>query len=438
MSAPAATTTQAHSGRPARRESLGSAVLLLAVVAVAGEAAIFSVYSADGLLRLVLLVLTALGGVLLGGARCRPPSWAIAGAALLVVLALAVAPPLGNVVSDERLLIGVVVVGAASVVPAVLPVVRTAHTGKVAGVALGTATAGYGLVVLGTRPIIDVWALLQGAGRGLAAGRNPYELTFPASPPGQVDHCFTYFPGTALLTGPGVWIGGDARWAELLAVIAAAALVARQVHARGGAALGLAVLVALVPGTIRVVQQSWTEPLLLVLLVAAAVLAGRGRPVWAAVVFGLALATKQHVIVLAPLLLLWRFRVRELAVAAGTAAAVMVPLLVANPSRFIECTVEFFLAAEAPQTSLSLWLHVPVWAQLPLLALGLLAGYLLAWRCCPRTSGGFLVACAAVFLAFGLVNKQTFLNQWWLVASLVVAGLALAGGRRVTVVGATR
>lgn len=413
-----------------RRESLGSALLLVAVVTLAGEVAVFSVYSPDGLARLVLLALAALAGVLLGGARRRPPTWAIAVSALVTVRALATAPPLGNVVSDPRLLTGVVVIGAASAVPGLLPLVRTAHAGQVVAATLTAAAAGFGLVVLGSRPLIDVYALLQGAGRGLARGRNPYELSFPFSPEGQVDHCFTYLPGTALLTGPGVWLGGDARWAELVALLAAGALVAWQVRARGGARLGLAVFVVLVPGTVRVVQQSWTEPLLLVALVAGAVLADRGRLGWAAVVFGLALATKQHAVVLLPLLLLCRFRVGHLAVAVGTAAAVTLPFLAANPARFTECTVDFFRTAEAPRASLSLWLHVPAWAQVPLLVFGLVAGYLLAWRCCPRTGSGFLLASAVVFTTLGLVNKQTFLNQWWLITALVVAGLAVTGGAR--------
>lgn len=432
MSAPSDSTTATT--RPgSHRQSLGSAVLLLAVVALAGEVAIFRVYSPDGLLRLVLLVLlalAALAGVLLGGARGRPPSWAIALAALIAVRALATAPPLSNVSSDSRLLTGVLVVTAATAVPAVLPVVRPVHAGLVGAHALAATAAGYSLVVIGSRPVIDVWALLQGAGRGLAAGLNPYEMTFPAAPVGQVDDCFTYLPGTLLLTGPGVWLGGDARWAELLALITASAVVGWQVLRRGGPRIGLAVLVAVVPGSLVVVQQSWTEPLLLVALVATAVLADRGRPLWAAAAFGLALATKQHIALLLPLLLLWRWRVRDLGVTVAVAAAVTVPFLLANPSRFTECTVSFFVAAPPPPSSLSLWLHVPAWAQLPLLVIGLVAGYLVAWRCCPRTGSGLLLAAAVVFTTAGLVNKQTFLNQWWLVAALAVAGLAMTGGRR--------
>lgn len=414
-----------------RRASLGSAVLLIGAVALVGETAVQAVYTPAVLARLVVLAAVALAGLVLGGARCRPPSWAIALSALLGVRALALAPPLDNVVANDRLLTGVLVLAAATAVPALLALMRAGQPGgiqlgRVSAAALTVAAAGYGLVVLGGIPVIDVWVLLQGAGEGLAAGRNPYELAFPAAPPGQTDHCFTYLPATALLTAPGVWLG-DARWAELVALLAAGSLLAWQVAARSGARLALAVLVVVLPGTVYLVQQAWTETLLLPALVATAVLADRGRTAWAAVAFGVALATKQHVVLLAPLLLLCRFRLRDLAVAGATAGAVTLPWLLANPARFVACTTEFFLTAQAPATSLSLWLHLPEPLRLPLLVAALLAGYLLAWRYCPREGSGFLVGAAVVFTTFGLINKQTFLNQWWLVAALVVAGLALAG-----------
>jgi len=296
--------------------------LLVAVIALAGETETFPVHSPAGLAWLVLLALAALAGVLLGGARCRPPTWVIVVSALLTVRALATAPPLADVVSDPRLLTGVVVIGAASAVPALLPLVRVAHAGQVVAGTLAAAAVGYVLVVVGSRP--------------------------PS---------------------------GDTRWAGLALLLAAATLVARQVWARGGARLGLAVFLVLVPGTIQVVQQSWTEPLLLVLLLVGAILVDRWRP-----------PARR-----------WPRRVRSLAVVASAVVAAALPFLMAGP------------------------------AQLPLLALGLVAGSLLAWRCCPRTGSGFLLASAVVFTTFGLVGQQAFLGQWWLIAALVVAGLATAG-----------
>jgi hypothetical protein len=417
-----------RSGAP-RWASLGSAVLLGSSVALVGLTAINRTYSVDVLALLVVLAGLLLGGLVLGGALCRPPIWAVMVSGLLGAATLAVAPPVQYVISNDRLLIGVLVLAAAGAVPVLLPLVRPQFVGWVAGAGLAAATGGFALVIVGSTPVIDVWELLQGAGHGLAGGRNPYELTFPGSPPGQVRDCFTYLPATMLLTAPGVWLGGDARWAELVLLVATGALLCWHVRARGGTPLGLALLMVILPASGYMVQQSWTETVVLPALVGTAVLADRGRAGWAAVTFGVALASKQHVLLLVPLLLLCRFRPRELAVTAGTAAVLTLPWLLANPTRFLRCTVTLFVNAPPRTDSFSLWLLVPQPARLPVLVVALLAGYLLAWGYCPPTGAGFLVGCAVVLSTFGLLNKQTFLNQWWLVGALIVAGLALAPRR---------
>jgi hypothetical protein len=410
-----------------RWASLGSAVLLISSVVLVGDTTMDRVYRADviAVVGLVVLAELMLVGLVLGGIFRQPPSWAIVVSGLLGVAAIALAPPLKYVVFNGWLIVGVLVLAAAGVVPALLPLVRAEHAGQVAAAGLAVAAVGYALVVLGSTPVIDVWELLQGAGHGLAEGRNPYELTFPRSPPGQIRDCFTYLPATALLSAPGVWLGGDARWAELVLLVATGAMLCWHLRGRGETRLGLALLVVVLPGTVYLVQQSWTETLLLPALVGTAVLADRGRAAWAAVAFGVALAVKQHVVLLAPLVLLCRFRPRDMAASAVTAAVLTLPFLLTGPTRFVDCTVKVLLAAPPRPDSLSLWLLFPEPVRLLLLAMALLAGYLLAWRYCPRTGAGFLVGCAVVLTTFGLVNKQTFLNQWWLVSALVVAGLAL-------------
>ncbi|MGH3764721.1 MAG: hypothetical protein ACRDTX_06165 [Pseudonocardiaceae bacterium] len=417
-----------------RWASLGSAVLLSSSIALVGVTAIARAYSADVLVLLVVFAGLLLAGLVFGGALCRPPAWAVVLGGLLGVVGIVVAPPVQYVISNDWLLIGVLVLAVAGAVPVLLPLVRPELVGWAAGAGLAIAAAGFGLVILGSTPVIDVWVLLQGAGHGLAGGGNPYELAFPDSPPGQVRDCFTYLPATMLLTAPGVWLGGDARWAELVLLVASGALLSWHLRAglswhlraRDGSRLALALLVVVLPAAGYMLQQAWTETVVLPALVGTAVLVDRGRAGWAAVVFGVALASKQHVLLLVPLLLLCRFRPRELAVTAGTAAALTLPWLLANPARFVGCTVTLFLSVPPRTDSLSLWLFIPAPARLPVLVVALLAGYLLAWRYCPRTGAGFLVGCAVVLTTFGLVNKQTFLNQWWLVGALVAAGLALA------------
>jgi hypothetical protein len=108
--------------------------------------------------------------------------------------------------------------------------------------------------------------------------------------------------------------------------------------------------------------------------------------------------------------------------------AVSLPWLVINPSRFTQCTASFFLGEQAPPKALSIWRILPTPVQMPLLILGLVLAFGIAlWRC-PKTPAGFLVSAGTVFVVFDLVNKQTFVNQWWLAASLLVSGIVLGGG----------
>jgi hypothetical protein len=116
----------------------------------------------------VVLAGLLLGGLVLGGALCRPPIWAVMVSGLLGAATLAVAPPVQYVISNDRLLIGVLVLAAAGAVPVLLPLVRPQFVGWVAGAGLAAATGGFALVIVGSTPVIDVWELLQGAGHGLA------------------------------------------------------------------------------------------------------------------------------------------------------------------------------------------------------------------------------------------------------------------------------
>jgi hypothetical protein len=50
---------------------------------------------------------------------------------------------------------------------------------------------------------------------------------------------------------------------------------------------------------------------------------------------------------------------------------------------------------------------------------------LAAWRAHRSVGTGAMALCCAVALGVAdLVNQQTFYNQWWLVGSLVLVGLA--------------
>jgi len=299
----------------------------------------------------------------------------------------------------------------------------------VTGAALA-ALAGAGLLVVrgSPRPLIDVWAILQGATLAAAHGGNPYDMTFTGVPPGQVDDCFNYLPATFLVPVASRLLLGDVRYAQLLVLVAGVAALlwwaGRSV--RGSVAPSLAVLAGVLPGVLYDVQQAWNETVLVGALVGAGVALAARRPAWAVAGLALALATKQHTVLLLPLWALWpAFGTRRTVLAGGLAGAVVLPWLLADPSRFWHCTVGFFLDLPARPDSLSLWRLLPG----PLGAVTLLTGvgvaYVLVLRTVPRTPGGLLVASGLVLAVFALLNKQSFLNQWLMAAQLVIAGLAL-------------
>jgi hypothetical protein len=407
----------------------GSSLLVLAAWGAAASTAIMAVFTVHGVVILTAVAIAVLVAMWFGAFQTFPPTAVLVVLALGAVATLVVTPPFTNVSGNGWLGPAVVVGGIASAGP-LLVLWRRFSGGWLAVVPLVLAGLAFAGVIVGSRPTIDVWVIFQQVANGLLHGVNPYDMTFTGVPDGQTSTCFNYLPVTFLVTGPSKWLLGDVRWVEAACLLGTGAVLTRQVVRRGGGRgqIALAALVALTPGSLLVVQQAWNEPILLLGVVASAVLMERGRWNWAMVPFGLALATKQHLVLLLPLLLFWpKFGWRRVLGTVGVAVAVSLPWVLADPARFTSCTASFFLGEQAPPKALSVWRLLPAPLQLPVLLLALVLAFGIAlWRC-PRTPAGFLVSAGTVFAVFDLLNKQTFVNQWWLAATLLVSGIALGG-----------
>ncbi|KGN41072.1 DUF2029 domain-containing protein [Knoellia aerolata] len=318
---------------------------------------------------------------------------------------------------------------------------RTAYGLAVAGHVV-TAT----IATLGDpAPRIDVWVTLQQASDALARGENFYDMTWTDSP--GVQDAFTYLPWTAVLLAPGRWLGGDVRWAiafwSVVLFLGVWAL-ARPLRgdepstARATALRAAVPVTALVvaPGALTQIDQAWTEPLLAAGLVWWAVLVRRGHAWWAVVPLALACASKQHLALLLPLLLLWQPFGPRRAVATGALTGVLVaPWFLASPSDFVHDTVTLLLGFHPIRFANTWYLYflnehgvtLPFWVT-GVIALGALAvAALLVHRRQPPLDE-LLRWCALVLLAANLVNKQAFYNQFWLSAALVAMSLAVPRG----------
>jgi hypothetical protein len=318
--------------------------------------------------------------------------------------------------------------------------------------ALATSVVGYltmasVAIVTDPAPRIDVWVTLQQASDALARRVNFYEVTWSGSP--GVADAFTYLPWTAVLLAPGRWLAGDVRWALLIWTLVAA--VGIWALASGGSgrpagvdgpgprwrAAAVSALVLFAPGTLTQVDQSWTEPLLLAGVVWWAVLVDRDRAWWAVVPLALACASKQHLALLLPVLLLWRpFGVRRTLATGLLTGLLIAPWFLAGPADFLHDTVTLLVSFHAILFANTLYLlalnvfgvTLPFWLT-GLVVLGALVVIMGVVHRRQPDLPEVLRWLALLLLVANLVNKQAFYNQYWLAGTLVVVSLALAAPR---------
>jgi hypothetical protein len=294
-------------------------------------------------------------------------------------------------------------------------------------------------------PAIDVYLFQKSAVAALRSGVNPYAMTFPdiyrdtlaaygkgLSVDGRLQFGFPYFPLSLLLSMPGQVFGKDPRYAQLAAIELAAVLMALA-RPRGLGVIAAALYLT-TPRIFFVLEQSWTEPFL-VLGVSAVVFAACRRSRLVPWLFGAFIALKQYLVFALPaavLLVGWPLDRRKLATfvakAAILGAGVTLPFVIWNPAAFWNSvvTLQFHQPFRPDALSvLSWWVsrgHEPP----PVLisfVVAAAASALALWRL-PRTPAGFGAAIGMTFLAFFAFNKQAFCNYYFFVVGALYASVA--------------
>jgi hypothetical protein len=283
-------------------------------------------------------------------------------------------------------------------------------------------------------PHIDVFYFQRDSSAALLHGQNPYALSFPniygdATPfygpgmsvAGRTRFGFLYPPLSLFMVLPGHLLG-DYRFALVAATALSALLMA---YARPGGVGPIACAVFLFsPRIYFVLEQGWTEPLV-VLLLSGVVFAGCRAPRLVPFVYGLFLASKQHMVLGVPLgIKLLRERgarpaVRLYGIALFLAAIVTLPLALWNIPAFWKDVVAFQVHQPFRADALSYlayWASLghaapPVWIAFAVAALGVAVA---AWRT-PRSPAGFALGFVLVFFLFFAFNKQAFANYYFLV-----------------------
>ncbi len=279
-------------------------------------------------------------------------------------------------------------------------------------------------------PRIDVWVILQQAGEAIARGESFYEVRWTGSP--GIHDAFPYLPWTAVLLAPGKWLLGDVRWAMLAwSLVALAGIWALGRGTARWAAAAVIAMVVFVPGGLTQIDQSWTEPMLLAGLVWWAVLVQRGHAWWAVVPLALACASKQHLALLLPVLLVWQpFGARRAVATGALTGALVAPWFLAGPADFVHDTVTLLVNFHAIRFANTLYLlalntfgvTLPFWLT-GVAVLGTLSATMYAVHRRQPGLGPVLRWLALTLLVATMVNKQGFYNQFWLVGCLVAVSL---------------
>ena len=304
--------------------------------------------------------------------------------------------------------------------------------------------------VISKSPHIDVYTFDQKASAALLHGSNPYEVRIPniysdlewygprlVDQRGYLTFGFPYPPMSLLMMLPGFLLGGDVRYAQLVAIVASALLMgcaqpgrARRIGALAG------ILFLTTPCVFFVLGSAWTEPLLILnfsLLMLCACRWRKGLP-WA---LGLFLSTKQYSVLALPLLPLlvrgpgWWKELRGVVIKAGIVVAMVnLPFLLWNVREFTKGVVllQFLLSFRKDALSYLVSIYSgsganpPLWIFLPVL----IASIVLAlWRG-TRSPAGFAAAVTLVSAFFFAFNKSAFCNYYYFAIATACWSIAAA------------
>lgn len=285
----------------------------------------------------------------------------------------------------------------------------------------------------------DVYHAHMEAGEALRSGENPYGDTVEFvdgsafSEAGRTVRGYPYPPvtllayaGAGMLLDPRIVSAGS--WLVVLGWFGARAL---QKSSRSAIGTGAFVLMASYPAWSVIWYAGWTEPLSLLLFLMTAT-QWRRHPVLSAVFLGLALASKQYFVFLAPLVLILRDEdaPRRASVAIGTIVATLLPPLVVDARAFVEATLLNLAEIEFRPDSQSLTgvlaitgveFVLPRWTWF-LTGMAVSVGVARL----ARSRSEFLAGAGAV-MAFAFLAGLAFPNYWFLVAGLFALATVSAG-----------
>ncbi len=215
--------------------------------------------------------------------------------------------------------------------------------------------------------------------------------------------------------------------------------------ARAPQAATFGALLLLFPFLTFSVEQSWSEPLILVVLLLMVWAVKSERHGWAIVALAVLLTFQQYDLIFVPLAAAWMdFGVKRTAVSVSLAAAFIAPWALAAPHAFVQGVIVYEVHYPFASQSLSLFHQLSsISGALAYAVLVASVGVaLLVAMTRVHKGGSFLMGCSVVLVTLDLFDKLSRFNEWELAAGVVLAAGAEAlgsfGPAGATVAGAYR
>ena len=303
--------------------------------------------------------------------------------------------------------------------------------------------AGVRVIQLVPDPKIDVVTVQEAAIDAIAAGKSPYGMTFRniygsdtrfygegMAADGQVHFGFPYPPLALLFVAPAHWLFGDVRYAAVAALAGVGVLLASFGWTRH-AMLSATVLLT-TPRILFEIEQGWTEPfviLMLVLVTAALRRGGRHATIFA----GLGMAMKQYLAVallIVPVMGLRPARPawRTVAIAIAVASAIALPFVIWDAEGFMKSVVllQFREPFRLDSLSFLVWmsrrgLHPPTTA---VTLAALTVATFAVRKTLPHCPAGFAAGMAIVSFAAFAFGKKAFCNYYVFVIGALMTAVA--------------
>jgi hypothetical protein len=289
-------------------------------------------------------------------------------------------------------------------------------------------------------PRIDVFAMGQQSAEHVLEGKNPYATPVRVDPEGRTDRRSTldgyvYPPGALFVQTLAYAAVRDVRYGSVLAeaVVAFALWRLARKRWREPTAELIALLFLYFPRGLFVLEQAWTDTIVLMFFALFLILRDSGKYSGGAAVFGLMVSVKQYMVLALTHFTVLEKRWRPVAISLGALVLATVPFALFDARSFLRNGILF--VGQRPIDDLSLTtsallarsygVALPAWWSVCIGVFLTVVTLVLQRRMDPVL--GFNYSLAITYFGMFLFGAAAFCNWYYLVAGFVLFTLVMSG-----------